>query len=86
MNHCVLKSQSVNLKPSLPVSISTPKCPMIFFLKCMSRITDSVLINHEDLAFVGDMNCCHSKSDTIRNVCDVYDLNNLINDPTCFKA
>ena len=58
----------------------------IVFLKCMSRITDSILISHEDFAFIGDMNCCPSKSDTIQNICDLYDLNNLIKDPTCFKG
>ena len=66
--------------------ISTQKCQMIFFLKCMSRITDSILMTHEDLAFVGDMNCCPSKSDTIKTFCDLYDLSNLINEPTCFKG
>ena len=44
------------------------------------------LITHEDLAFVGDMNCCPSKSDQIKTFCDLYDLSNLINYPTGFKG
>ena len=63
-----------------------PKVPHDFFLTCMSRITESVLINHEDLAFVGDRNFCPSKSDTTGHFCDLYNLSNLINDPTCFKG
>ena len=54
--------------------------------QCMSRITDSILMTHEDLAFVGDMNCCPSKSDTIKTFCDLYNLSDLINEPTCFKG
>ena len=63
-----------------------PKVSNDFFPKCMWRITDSISISHEEFAFVGDMNCCPSKSDTIQNFCDLYDLKNLIKDPTCFKG
>ena len=39
---------------------------MEFDRRSMSRIADSLLTNHDDLVFIGDMNCCHTKSDTIK--------------------
>ena len=85
LNHCI----EITIGKSKTVITCVYKHPKVsreFFLQCMSRITDSVLINHEDLAFVADMNYCPSKSDTMRNCCDLYDLSNLINDPTCLKG
>ena len=63
-----------------------PKVTNEFFLKCMSRVADSLLTNHDDLVFIGDMNCCPTKSDTIKTFCELYDLTNIIKDPTCFKG
>ena len=38
------------------------------------------------LFFLGDMNCCPTKSSVISELCDLYGLHNLIMKPTCFKG
>ena len=41
---------------------------------------------YSDLVFLGDMNCCPSKSTTIQDFCEIYGLTNLITEPTCHKG
>ena len=38
------------------------------------------------LVFLGDANCCPTKSTTIQDLCDTYGLSNLIKEPTCHKG
>ena len=49
-------------------------------------MADSLLKTHSDLAFLGDMNCCPSKSTLIQDLCDIYGLTNLITEPTCHRG
>ena len=63
-----------------------PKVTNEFFLKRIFRIADSLLTNHGDLVFIGDMNCCPTKSDAIKAFCKLYDLTNMVKDPSCFKG
>ena len=39
-----------------------------------------------DFVLIGDMNCCPNKSKLISDVCDIYNMKNLIKDPTCHKG
>ena len=41
---------------------------------------------YSDLVFLGDMNCCPSKSTTIQDFCEIYGLTNLTTEPTCHKG
>ena len=41
---------------------------------------------HEDLIYLGDMNCCPTKSSAIQDICEQYDLTNLIKEPTSHKG
>ena len=55
--------------------------------KCyLSNMADSLFRTHSDLVFLGDMNCCPSKSTTIQYFCEIYGLTNLITEPTCHKG
>ena len=55
--------------------------------KCyLSNMADSLFRTHSDLVFLGDMNCCPSKSTTIQDFCEIYGLTNLITEPTCHKG
>ena len=57
-----------------------------FFKQCMSKLGDAILQTYDDFVFLGDMNCCPSKSNVIKDLCDLYDLKNVIKDPTCHKG
>ena len=63
-----------------------PKVSNECFKTCFSHITDTILKTHEDIVLLGDMNCCPSKSSTVRDLCDIYGLTNLITTPTCNKG
>ena len=57
-----------------------------FFMCCFSKIIDYLIRSYDDLVFLGDANCCPNKSNTIRDICDLYGLTNLIKEPTCHKS
>lgn len=63
-----------------------PKVANEIFKDCMSEMADKLLISCQDLILLGDMNCCPNKSNTIKDFCDMYDLSNIIKDPTCHKG
>ena len=42
--------------------------------------------SHDDFVYLGDINCCPIKSHAIENICEQYDLTNLIKEPTCHKG
>ena len=63
-----------------------PKVKNDYFKEKMGRMTDTALTYSPDIQFIGDMNCCPTKSDTIKDICDVYNLTNLVKSPTCFKG
>ena len=53
------------------------------FKSYMSLIADTLFKTHNNLVFLGDMNCCPTKSSAIKDLCKLYDLTNLIKEPTC---
>ena len=56
------------------------------FSSHISDMADKQFLYHDDLTFIGEMNCCPRKSDIIKSFCDIYDLKNLIVSPTCHKG
>ena len=56
------------------------------FSSHISDMADKQFLYHDDLTFIGDMNCCPRKSDIIKSFCDIYDPKNLIVSPTCHKG
>ena len=63
-----------------------PKVSNATFQNILCKIIDNVLQVSSDFVLIGDMNCCPNKSTLISDVCDVYNLKNLIKDPTCHKG
>ena len=56
------------------------------FKSAFSFISDQLFRNCTDTIFIGDMNCDPNKNNVIKDICDTYNLCNLIKDPTCHKA
>ena len=56
------------------------------FKKTVSYIADCPLKTYDDLVFLGDANCCPTKSTTIQDLCDTYRLSNLVKEHTCHKG
>ena len=63
-----------------------PKVPNDVFMQSITKITDSVLCYSSDCVLIGDMNCCPTKSNILRDFCDIYGMTNLIKDATCNKG
>ena len=47
---------------------------------------DSFLQSYDDIVIFGGANCCPEKSNNVKDVCDVYNLTNLIKTLTCHKG
>ena len=79
----------VNNNKSRRVYVCIYKHPSVsdsIFLKYLSQMADKRLTMCPDIVFIGDMNCCPKKSDTIEEFCEIYNLKNLITSPTCHKG
>ena len=63
-----------------------PKVTNELFIKYFSRLSDMLWRSHDDFVYLGDMNCCPIKYHAIENICEQYDLTNLIKEPTCHKG
>ena len=50
----------------------------------MSKCLDNNLSNFDHFLILGDLNSLMSEKE-MKNFCDMYDLDNLIKEPTCFK-
>ena len=63
-----------------------PRVKNDLFKSAFSFISDQLFRNCTDTIFIGDMNCDPNKNNVIKDICDTYNLCNLIKDPTCHKA
>lgn len=63
-----------------------PKVTHSLFKDNVCLMADKILQLCADAVFIGDMNCCPTKSTTIKDICDMYNLTNLIKGPTCHKG
>ena len=55
-----------------------------YFLNHISKDLDTLIGNYDNLLLIGDFNS-QMEEEKINDFCDTYNLQNLINDPTCFK-
>jgi hypothetical protein len=54
----------------------------------MSTLLDKGIKYYANLIVIGDLNfdiLCTEKSQTLNDLCDLFDLTNIIKEPTCFK-
>ena len=56
------------------------------FKETMCTLIDSLLLKSNDICIFGDLNSCPRKTGVIKDLCDYYNLSNLVNKPTCFKG
>ena len=64
-----------------------PSMPNNLFTKHMRTLLDKGIKYYGNLIVIGDLNydlLCTEKSQTL-DLCDIFDLTNIIKDPTCFK-
>ena len=79
----------ITIGSSKTVVTSLYKHPYVkndYFKKCFTDVIDGLLAKYDDLVFIFDGNLCPTKSSTIQDLCDMYDLSNLIKEPTCHKG
>ena len=55
-----------------------------YFLSHVSKQLDKFLPTYENLLLLGDFNS-HVHDNEMKSFCDMYNLKNLINEPTCYK-
>ena len=63
-----------------------PKVTNELFKTYLSQMCDSIVMKCNDFVFIGDMNCCPTKSDAVQYICGLYGLTKLVTQPTCFKG
>ena len=64
-----------------------PRIKNYQFVECISKICSSILSESSDVIIMGDFNV-NMMCDNIvtQQICDIYDLYNIIDEPTCFKS
>ena len=56
-----------------------------YFLGNIGKEIDKYLPSHENILLLGDYHSTMLEKDMQEEFCEVYNLQNLIKDPTCFK-
>ena len=51
----------------------------------LSTMCDLILQESENVVILGDYNCDFMVDNPLKDICETFDLQNLVNDPTCFK-
>ena len=73
------------LSLSLSLSLSLPhKDNTSYFLRNISKMVDANIRKYENVLLIGDFNA-DIKDHAMSEFCEMYNLKNLINEPTCYK-
>ena len=75
-----------NTKTAILCVYKHPKMKIDEFKKCISDVSDTLMLTFDDFVIIGDMNCCPTKTSAIQDFCDTHGLTNLITSPTCHKG
>ena len=70
--------------PLSPSSCTAQKENIWHFLSHVSQGLDNYLGNYDNILLLGDFNSTMYETH-MKNFCELYDLQNLIKDPTCYK-
>jgi hypothetical protein len=57
------------------------------FFSIILKTCDQITTAYDNFMFIGDLNydmLVSDKSSSLQNVCDIFDLTNLVNSPTCY--
>ena len=55
-----------------------------YYLSHVSKVIDKCMRNYDNIILLGDFNVATSE-DIMNDFCQMYGLDNLINEPTCYK-
>ena len=55
-----------------------------YFLDNVSKSLDKTMANYDNILILGDLNSTLSDA-PMKNFCELYNLENLIKEPTCYK-
>ncbi len=69
------------------VAYKNPKVPNNIFIEKLSKVYDQILNKGKEIILFGDFNIDMLCKENIlqNNLCDIYDLYNIVTSPTCFK-
>ena len=62
-----------------------PGIPEMAFYDVFSTLCDLILQESQNIVILGDYNCDFMTDNPLKDICENFDLQNLITDPTCFK-
>ncbi len=65
----------------------SPKVPNREFINQLAKVYDNLINKGKEILLLGDLNIDMSCEDNLvkNELCDMYDLYNIISEPTCFK-
>ena len=82
---CIILDLRIRKKKFLLIGAYNPDKKWIsYFLGHMSKCLDKNLSNFDHFLILGDLNSLMSEKE-MKDFCDMYDLDNLIKEPTCYK-
>ena len=82
---CIFIELNIRRKYWLLMGGYNPKKESIsYFLDRISKVMDKYMGKYENMILLGDFNASVTES-TINDFCETYSLQNLINEPTCYK-
>ena len=67
------------------VGYKPPGIPEMAFYDVFSTLCDLILQESQNIVILGDYNCDFMTDNPLKDICENFDLHNLITDPTCFK-
>ena len=65
-----------------------PKVPNCIFINIISKMYEKLVSTSSEIVLLGDVNIDLLKRNNVfdEEICDVYDVKNIIEGPTCFKT
>ena len=67
------------------VGYKPPGIKDLAFYDIFSTLCDLILPECQNIIILGDYNCDFMVDTPLKDICETFDLQNLISDPTCFK-
>ena len=81
---CLFAEINLRKKKYLIVGYNPHKDHSPNFLSHVGKVLDTLLCDYDNILLLGDLNSIQEEQ-CMKEFCETYNLENLINDPTCFK-
>ena len=65
-----------------------PNVPKHIFINKLKHVYEELIHKGQEVLTIGDFNidCLHAENEIKHGICDVYGLQNIVSEPTCFKT